>query len=49
MADFMSYRKQAALAARQLYGKEVAKAVRKAKTESEVCRILITARHAMED
>ena len=42
------YKKEAIKAAKQLgYGKETKDKIRKAKTESEISRILITARHAM--
>lgn len=48
-SEFKTYRKNAAKAARQLYGKATAALVRAAKTEGDVCRIMIDARHAMAD
>ena len=46
-SEFRTYRKNATKAAKQLYGKATASLVRKAKTEGDVCRIMINARHAM--
>ena len=48
-SEFKTYRRNTAKAAKQLYGKATAALVRAAKTEGDVCRIMINARHAMAD
>lgn len=46
---FGVYRQKAARAAFDLYGERVANRIKKAESESEICRILTTERHKLPD
>ena len=50
MNDFKAYKKDAMDAARDLkYGKEVISMIKAAKTEAEIQRVMVTARHKQLD